>query len=196
VSSAYASATGPSAAAAVPAVQGAPLGATVTAFPGRIPSLPWYAASDFVHTRDAVFLATATPVLRGLLDRHHGTVTVASYQGGMVISAWQQALPGRLRFIDMDDVVTTDFSSCPGLRETYGGDEITLAAWAHDAGTCAPALPDLVFFVGAPSEFQGLLGKYRVVSFVNVRYRPRRLFGEGATLAATEFLAARKGWSR
>ena len=119
---------------------------------------------------------------------------MASYQGGMVISTWQQALPGRLRFVDMDDVVTTDFAGCRGLRQTYGGDEVTLAAWATDAGGCAPALPDLVFFVGAPSAFPGLARDYRIVSYVNVRYRPRRLFGDGAPLAATEFLAVRRGW--
>jgi hypothetical protein len=198
IAPAYDSLTGPSPAAAVPAVDGSPLGASITPLSGAVPPLPWYTSWDFWHSRDAIFLSRATPVLASVL-RQSGpasTVTIGSYQGGMVITTWDADFPNRLRFFDMEDVDTATFSRCSGLRAAYGGNIITVDQWLRDAGRCAPKLPDLLFFVGNPGEFPGLLTKYHVVCTVNLLYRVDRLVGgSGAPITASEFLAVRDGWS-
>lgn len=193
LSSQYVSPNGASQSAAFEADVGSPLGATITST-GPVPAMPWYVRWDYLSARDAVFLASATPALRALLAEHPGTATIGSYQAGVVVSTWQQDFSGRLRFVDMDDVVTDDFSTCPGLRQTYGGDVITLDQWAHDAGGCAPPLPDLVLFLRAPSQTPGVVGAYRVVSLVTMTYRQHHLLGQSVLLGNTEYLAARISW--
>ncbi len=193
LSSQYVSPSGASQRTAFEADVGSPFGATITAT-GPVPAMPWYVRWDYLSARDAVFLASATPALRALLAARPGTVTIGSYQAGVVISTWQQDFPGRLRFVDMDDVVTDDFSTCPGLRQTYGGDVITLVQWAHDAGGCAPPLPDLVLFLRAPSQTPGVVPAYRVVSLVTMTYRQHHLLGASELLGNTEYLAARVSW--
>jgi hypothetical protein len=175
---------------------GSPFGGAVrTSRNVTAPPTPWYTSWDFVHERDAIFLAGATPKLRAILDAAHGPsrVTIASYQAGMVMFTWQNEFPGRLRFIDMDGLVTDDFSGCPGLVASFAGNVISYPVWVRDAGHCAPPLPDLLFFTVDPQVVPGLLTTYRVVERVSVGYRRNGLL-RPARLLNVEFLAIRRGW--
>jgi hypothetical protein len=175
---------------------GSPFGATVTSSTGAVPPLPWYTAWDYPHARDAVFLAQATPVLRRIIDGI-GTrtrVTIASYQAGMVMYTWANDFPGRLEFLDMDNIVTSTLSTCPGLTRSYSGDLIDLRQWARDAGRCTPRMPDLVVLVGPPSQRRMVNSLYHVVAETRVTYRQRHLLGSDRVLRGTEFLAMRDGW--
>ncbi len=173
---------------------GSSFGATVTSSAGPVPSLPWYTSWDFVHERDGIFLSAATPTVRRLLASHRGArVTIASYQAGMVMYTWDNEFPGRLRFIDLDGLVTDTFSRCPHLRETFAGDIMSLSRWERDAGGCAPPLPDLVFFLVPPSDVPGLSRYYKVASLVIVTYRRHALFAS-PKLVNVEFLAVRRGF--
>jgi uncharacterized protein YodC (DUF2158 family) len=186
----------PSASTAIAADFGSPFGATVTSSPGTLPSLPWYTAWDFVHTRDAIFLRAATPALRKVVEVHTGgpKITIASFQAGMVAYAWQNDFPNRLTFIDTDNVVTNDFSKCPGLERSFAGDVISFPQWVKDAGGCAPPLPDLLFSLDAPSYTPELTRHYHVLAIVHVTYVRHGLF-TSSTLHGTEFLAQRDGWT-
>ena len=196
LSSSFSSVVGPSASAAFEVDEGSPFGARIATFSGTQPPLAWYTSWDYVSARDAIFLASATPVLRRLVREHrgHGPITIGSDQGGDVISTWQAEFPHELRFLDMDDVETDDFSGCRGLLATYGGDLITIEQWAHDAGGCAPALPDLYFALGSPFDDQGIARYFRVVSIASMSYLQRHTIGTARELGATEFLAERNGW--
>ncbi len=178
---------------AIPADLGIPFGGGVTSSESPQPALPWYTSWDFFHTRDAVFLAAATPVVRKLVDEHTGAgkITFASYQAGMIAYSWQNDFPGKLRFIDMDSLVTNDFSRCSGLQPTFAGNIITMQQWEHDAGHCAPPLPDLLFMLYEPP---GLTRYYRIVKSVEVAYRNPG-FGSSRPIINDELLAVRRGWS-
>ncbi len=193
-SSQFTSPYGASAAVAFEADDGS-LGAPMTSSIGSVPALPWYIAWDYLSTRDAVFLSTATPVLRALLHASVGQrLTLGSDQGGKVIFTWQGDFPGRIEFLDMDDVETSFFSACPGLHESYGGDIITLSQWARDAGHCAPPLPDLFLSLGAPAAIPGLLARYHVIASASMTYDQGHLFGPSTLLGNTEFLAVLDTW--
>jgi hypothetical protein len=160
-----------------------------------VPPSPWYTAWDFPHERDAIFLAAATPKLRAIIARDHGTrrITIGSYQAGMVAYTWQNEFPGKLDFIDMDGLVNNDFSRCHGLEETFAGNLISLPQWTQDAGRCAPPLPDLLFLLIPPESVPGLSRDYRVLELVTVTYRRHALFAN-PRLLNVEFLAERIGW--
>jgi hypothetical protein len=186
----------PSASTAFAADFGSPFGATVTSSTGTVPSLPWYTAWDFVHTRDAIFLKAATPALRKVVLAHAGRskITIASFQAGMVAYTWQNEFPNRLSFIDTDNVVTSDFSTCAGLERSFAGDVISFPQWVKDAGGCAPPLPDLIFSLDAPSYTPQLTRHYHVLALVHVTFVRHGLF-TSSKLEGTEFLAERDGWS-
>jgi len=197
LSSAYGNGYAPTLDSAAPAVFGSPFGATVTSSAGQAPSLAWYTNWDFIHARDATFLAAATPALRSILaaDTAPGKVTIASYQAGMIMYTWQNEFPGRLRYIDMDNIVTNDLSKCPGTAtNSYTGQLIDLQQWWSFAGGCAPPLPDLVFFLGSPSGMSVVSSQYHVVRDVYMTYDQRRLLGHSRLLGEEEYLAVRNGW--
>ena len=100
----------------------------------------------------------------------------------------------RLTFIDTDNVVTNDFSTCPGLERSFAGDVISFPQWVKDAGGCAPPLPDLLFSLDTPSYTPELTRHYHVLAIVHVTYVRHGLF-TSSTLQGTEFLAQRDGWT-
>ena len=194
LSSAYGGGYSGTAAFAVGAALGSPFGAAVTSN-GPVPPLPWYTSWDYVHTRDAMFLAEATPVLRKILEEASpAKVTIASYQAGMVMYTWDNEFPGRLEFIDTDNLVTTDFSTCAGLFDSYSGQIISLSQWAYDAGGCAPWMPDLFFGFDPPSSVPMLGRLYHLVSSTSMTYDQHHVFGGNSRWGGYEYLYQKNDW--
>ena len=187
----------PSAAASSAADFGSFLGGSWSSTPATHPPLPWYEAWDFIGTRDAAFLSTATPVLRRLLEHvpPGRSITIASPQAGMVMYTWANDFPGRIRFIDMDGIATTYFSTCNNATPSFAGDHMTIATWAIDSGRCAPSLPDLYFDLNRPADQPMLAKYYNVISSISIRYVRHGATGSAPPLYGTEYLAQRRGWT-
>lgn len=178
-----------------PADVGSPLGATWTSTGGAARHLPWYTSWDYVSTRDTVFLAAATPIVRRLVEAEPAGVklTVASNQAGLVFYTWANDFPGRIEFIDTEGIATTDFSRCSGLQDSYAGQLMTIVHWAATARRCAPPLPDVYFSLNPPAATPGLTRYFDVVADVAIAYR-RHGVGTTVPIYDSEYLAERIGW--
>jgi hypothetical protein len=185
----------PSSASASAADFGSPFGGSWTSTGGHASQLPWYTSWDFISTRDSVFLASATPIVRRLITASDGkVVTIASNQAGLIFYTWANDFPGKIRFIDMQGIATDDFSRCTGLTQSFAGNLMTLTHWVSVAGKCAPALPDLYFTLGPVSASTLPARYYHVVSYVSILY-DRGGLTTTIPLYETEYLAQRNGWS-
>lgn len=175
---------------------GSPFGGSWTSTGGHVSQLPWYDSWDFISTRDSVFLASATPIVRRIISESDGkVVTVASNQAGFIFYTWANDFPGKIRFIDMQGITTNDFSRCSGLTQSFAGDFMTFSHWVSVAGKCAPPLPDLYFTLGPLTASALPAHEYHVVSYISLLYDRRGLTATIPPLYETEFMAQRNGWS-
>jgi hypothetical protein len=178
---------------------GSPFGSRVVdAWSTSLPSvnLPWYDSWAFPGTRDSLFLAAATPIVRQLVSEETPgqMITVASNQAGYVFYTWANDFPGKLEFIDTESIATESFPHCSGLEESFAGDLMTIPRWSRDAGHCAPPLPDLYFTPSTSQQTRGIAIYYHVIASIHIKYL-RNGLGTTNTLYGTEFLAERDGWS-
>lgn len=115
--------------------------------------LSFFELANRVHLRDAVFL----PQIEAAVDKviaARGIATVMSAQGGFVPYHLTQTRMGRLRFIDMGGLVSTEFSDCPVLEQNLqargaGGISMTDAFYLDHMDEfrdrCAIPIPDVYY---------------------------------------------------
>jgi len=175
------------------AAYGSFLGASWQTGVAHPPPLPWYVDWSSTTTRDTFFLSLATPKLRELIQREPPgqKITIASTQAGMVFYTWANEFPGKLKFIDTENIATNVFSSCHNSFASYSGDLMSIEAWARDAGRCAPPLPDLYV---STFDTPGVKRDYHVISGLFILYN-RRGIGVTHPLLGYEYLAQRNDWS-
>jgi len=158
--------------------------------------MPWYESWNAPHARDAIFVAETTSIMQHLVyETPRGrAISIGTGQGGLVPYMWANEFPGRLNFIDRDNILTKDFLTCPGLESGPNGLVISYADWFAHAGACAPRLPDLVFGVLSMSAYPGLSHYYHLVYYQDLLMRRSGI--QPIVFNAQMFLAVRNGWNR
>jgi hypothetical protein len=177
---------------------GVPLGGEIRLFSPDDKPIPqvatlWPEVHNGPHNRDMVFVRSVEPILRQLVDEHHGPLVVASGQAGMVIYYLKRSFGDRLRFIDRRGLTTRDLDACGQSlpRVSPGGLPISYDWWFAHPELCGPP-PDVIMDAGLFVQRSGIPERYRLALQQSGSVQRVGAFGRGGRQEGlNEFLAVR-----